>query len=135
MRKLICTSLLALLLAPAALAQLTTNIAVRVTVTVPTVSTQQTTLNLDYAVAKEKVLIEGAIADYAVAKANGQTNTIDFYLARVRVKDDFKALADAYNRSKAAVTLAKITQLLTTDIDLLTASDLNNLATIANKAP
>lgn len=116
----------------------TTNIAVRVTVTVVTgvaTNTAQTTLNLSPDVPKEKIMIDGAVWEYAAAKVNGQTNAFDFWLARVKIKDEFKATADAFNRVQSAATLAKLTQLLTVDRDLLSASELSSLVTIADKAP
>lgn len=132
--KLLSTTIFYLLLHVAAVAQ-STNLAIRVTVTVDGVSTNQTTLNLNHATAKDRVLIEGAIWDFKGAQANGQTNTLDFYIARVKIKDDLKATADAKNRAESAATLEKLTRLLTTELDLLTTGDLSSLSTIAAKAP
>lgn len=131
--------LLLLLLTLSASAQLVTNIAVRVTADVVNIgvstNSTQTTLNLKADIAKDRVLIDGVAWDYFSARSNGQTNSFDFYLARVKIKDDFKITADAKNRAESAATLEKLTRLLTTEIDLLTAGDLSSLSTIAAKAP
>lgn len=75
---------------------------------------------------------------YAVARANTNnpaTNSFDNWLAKNWLKDRVKVDTDGYNRVNTADTLSKLTKLLTTDTDLLTAGDLANLATISNKAP
>lgn len=132
MKKLLLTPVLIL---AAVLAQAAdTNLSIRVTATVVGVSTNQTTVNWDASIAKEKIKIDGGIWMWNRAKP-GETNTLDFYLAKTFINDAFKAAADAKNRSESAVTLQKLTTLLTTDLDLLTAGDLSSLATIANKAP
>lgn len=119
-------------------AQTVTNLAIRVTtttiVTGVSTNTAQTTLNLDSGTAKEKIMIDGAAWMYGKARANGETNTFDNWLAKTRIKDEFKSDADAFNRAQNDLILQKLTTLLTTQLDLLSAQDLSSLNTIASKA-
>jgi hypothetical protein len=91
-------------------------------------------MTLDPATPKDLLRINGASFSYYQARANGYTNTLDFYLAKQEFSDVLKADSDAYNRSQNTVTLGKITTLLTTQLDLLSAGDLASLSTIAAKA-
>jgi hypothetical protein len=119
-------------------AQTTTNIqvTVKVTVTQAGVSTNiaSSVLNLDPVTPKDLLRINGASFSYYQARANGFTNTLDFFLAKQEFSDVLKADSDALNRANNTVTLGKITTLLTTQLDLLSASDLSSLTTIAAKA-
>jgi hypothetical protein len=119
-------------------AQLTTNIqvTVKVTVTQAGVSTNiaSSVMTLDSATPKDLLRINGASFSYYQARANGFTNTLDFFLAKTEFSDVLKADSDALNRANNTVTLGKITTLLTTQLDLLSASDLSSLTTIAAKA-
>ena len=119
-------------------AQTTTNIQVKVTVTVTvagvSTNSSNSTMTLDPATPKDLLRINGASFSYYQARANGFTNTLDFFLAKQEFSDVLKADSDALNRANNTVTLGKITTLLTTQLDLLSASDLSSLTTIAAKA-
>lgn len=122
-------------------AQLVTNFAVRVTVDIVntgvSTNTVQTTLNIKPDTsAKDRVLSDGIVWFYNRQKAlTGETNELSFWTARTHIKDKFKESADAKAREESSLTLEKLSRLLSTDIDLLTASDLSQLNTIAAKAP
>lgn len=121
-------------------AQLVTNFAVRVTVDIVntgvSTNTAQTTLNIKPDTsAKDKVLSDGLVWFYNKQKATGETNELSFWSARVHLKDKLKETADMKAREESSITLEKISRLLSTDIDLLTTSDLSQLNTIAAKAP
>lgn len=125
----------------AAHAQLVTNFIVQVKVDIVNtgVSTNstQTTLNIKPdSSAKDKVLSDGIVWFYNRQKATAnETNELSFWTARTHIKDKFKESADAKAREESSITLEKLSRLLSTDIDLLTAGDLSQLNTIAAKAP
>ena len=136
MKRLLLFTLLTLSFS--ASAQTVTNISCRITtttiVTGVSTNTAQTTVNLDVANAKEKAMIDGAAFMYAAARVNGETATFDSWLSKTHWKDQLKADSDAYNRTQNQAILDKLATLLTTQIDLLSASDLSSLNTIAAKA-
>lgn len=121
-------------------AQSTTNIITRWTLEVITggiTNSQQLNLRWDYGTKREALLIDGLNFAYSSYLASQATNTpASFhqwlranYLSHVKNYADQKQ--DADNRE----TLRKLTILLTAESDLLSNADLNNLATIAAKAP
>lgn len=116
-----------------------TNIDVKVTTTVIVTGTStnssNSTLSLAAATPKDLARINGLSWAYFVQRAGGFTNSFDNWIAKTWIKDNADATAAAYNRVNTATTLSKLTDLLTIDIDLLSSSDLNNLNTIAAKAP
>lgn len=136
MKKLLA---LALLILPiAAKAQTVTNIAWRITVETGTVggttNSVNSNLRLDYGVAKDLTRINGWVFAWNVAKASGNTNILGDW-----IKTDTKDRSDQYaavkQTSDNAVLVQKLTSLLLQNPDLLSASDLSNLNTIAAKAP
>lgn len=127
--------LAALLICAVAHAQNTTNIALSVTVTVPGVSTNTTSGTLNYSNAGDKNLISGLAWIYQKARDNGYTNRFDRYIGQVRILDDAKAVADAYNQEQHRLLLEKLTSLLTINISLLSTQNLADLQAIADLAP
>ena len=118
-------------------AQSVTNLAFRVTVEVVTAgvtNSTQSSIRLDDGVKRDKYLLNGALHGYAQYLATGGTNSLEKFL-----QQDIKDRLAEYGKVKAALdnqtTAQKITTLLTLNPDLLSSADLNNLATIAAKAP
>lgn len=136
MKKLILLALLVLTLA--AKAQTVTNIAWRITVETGTVGGATNSVNsnirLDYGVAKDLTRINGWVFAWNAAKASGNTNILGDW-----IKTDTKDRSDQYAAVKQAsdntALVQKLTSLLLQNPDLLSASDLSNLNTIAAKAP
>lgn len=112
-----------------------TNVTIKVTVEIPGNGTNSTSLTLGYNTPKDKSRIDGLSWMYNTARAGGFTNTFDNWYAKVFEKDNSQSAADAYNRVNSVATLQKLTDLLTINIDLLSASDLTSLNTIAAKNP
>ena len=118
-------------------AQSTTNIITRWTLEVVTggiTNSQQLNLRWDYGTKREALLIDGlnfAYSNYLVA---GGTNTFHQWL-RANYATHVKNYADQKQDADNRETLRKLTILLTAESDLLSNADLNNLATIAAKAP
>lgn len=118
-------------------AQTTTNLAYRVTietVTAGVTNSTQSTVRLDYGTKKEALMIDGlakAYRDYVIA---GGVATFEAWL-----KTDIKDRAREYSNAKIAVDnaamAAKINTLLTTQSDLLSAAQLNQLIAIAALLP
>lgn len=122
-------------------AQTTTNIAYRIqveTVTGGVTNTVNTNWRYDYGTKKDSVRIDGIAFAYKVYTNSLATNDVALALGPW-LKRQHQALVDDYaaqaQRASSADTLAKLTSLLTANIDLLSASDLSSLATIAAKAP
>lgn len=115
----------------------TTNLIYKVTVEVVTAgvtNSSNATLKLDNAVKRDAFLIAGVGAAFAKYAADGGALAFDNWL-----KTDIKDRLAEYGKVKAALdneaTAAKINSLLTLNPDLLSTADVNNLATIAAKAP
>lgn len=119
-------------------AQTVTNIAYRVTIETGTVggttNSVVTNLRLDYGTAKDLVRINGFVYAWNGYKTGGGASLFGDWL-----KTDIKDRADSYAAVKAqadyTALVAKLTSLLMTNPDLLSASDLTSLNTIAAKAP
>lgn len=141
MNKLIA---LALLLASAFVAQAQTTTNLSYVITVETVTGGVTnllnpvTLRYDYGNKKDSLRIDGFNFAYGAYAATFGTNTpaLNF---KQWLKRQEQSLPDNYAAQKQAAdnaaTLAKLTVLLTSQSDLLSTADLNNLTTIAAKAP
>lgn len=121
-------------------AQTTTNIAYRITVetvTAGVTNSVNTNYRFDYGVKKDAFRVDGinlAYASYVTAQGTNAVLTIGQWL-----KQQHNVLIDAYASQKQQADnqalLAKLTSLLTSNVDLLSASDLTSLNTIAAKAP
>lgn len=119
-------------------AQTVTNLAFRITVETGvvggTTNSVNTNLRLDYGTAKDLTRINGWVYAWNAYKVAGGTNDLGSWL-----KTDLKDRADSYAATKQAADhaglVAKLTSLLLQNPDLLSASDLSTLATIAAKAP
>lgn len=137
MKPLFVSALLFLAIATAK-AQTVTNIAYRITVETGTVggstNSVNTNLRLDYGTAKDLNRINGFVFSWNSYKASGGTNTLGDWL-KTDVKDRADAYAATKNQADNAALLAKLQSLLMANPDLLSASDLSNLQTIAAKAP
>lgn len=122
----------------AAQAQTVTNLSFRVTVETGvvggTTNSVNTTLRLDYGVAKDLTRINGLVYAWNAYRGAGGTNDLGMWL-----KTDLKDRADSYAATKQSADyaglVAKLTSLLLQNPDLLSASDLSSLNTIAAKAP
>lgn len=122
----------------AAQAQTVTNLAFRITVETGavggTTNIVNTNLRLDYGTAKDLTRINGWVYAWNAYKVAGGTNDLGSWL-----KTDLKDRADSYAATKQAADyaglVAKLTSLLLQNPDLLSASDLSSLTTIASKAP
>ena len=138
MKKLIALALIGLA-ALAAQAQTTTNVVIRATVetvTAGVTNSTSATLRLDAGGSKRDVFaVNGLVSAFAKYRANASnTKTFDQWL-----KQEALDQAEAYGRTAQqeaiATTAANIQKLLTQYPDLLSNADLNNLTTIAAKAP
>lgn len=116
-------------------AQSVTNIVWRVQVETGTVggttNTVTTNFRWDYGSAKDLTRVNGYVFAYNNSKS---TNTLNQW-----IKADVADRADSYAAVKASADyqslLAKLSLLLLSNPDLLSASDLSSLNTIAAKAP
>lgn len=137
MKTLIAIGLLALSVL-AAKAQTVTNIAWRIQVETGTVggttNTVTTNWRYDYGTAKDLVKINGYVFAWNQYQASGGTNTLNAWL-KTDVGDRAKAYADVKTAADNTALLAKLQALLLQNPDLLSASDLASLNTIAAKAP
>lgn len=118
-------------------AQTTTNIAYRVTVETVTggvTNSAVTNFRYDASNASDAAKINGFALAFATYRAGGGSKDFGAWLKQ-DVTDRAKAYADAKAAADNAALLAKISALLLSNPDLLSASDLSNLATIAAKAP
>lgn len=119
-------------------AQTTTNIAFKITVeTVSGGTTNNAVSNFRFdsgGTKADQIRIDGAAMAYATYRSGGGTNAFEVWLKQ-DVKDRLKEYADAKAHFDNAATAAKISSLLLQNPDLLSASDLSNLATISAKAP
>lgn len=88
----------------------------------------------DSATKKEKARVDGMIYAFGKYQAGGGQNTLVQWI-RTDTNDRGQEYANAKQREDNAAVLAKLTILLTTDVDRLDNADLNNLATIAAKLP
>src|SRR5262245_25085752 len=141
MKKLLAIAILTLA-AFTAQGQTTTNIAYTITIETVTAGVTNTanpvTFRYDYGAKKDALRIDGFNFAYGQYCATFGTNapTLTF---KQWVKQVTQALPDEYARQQQqaanAATLAKLSVLLTTQSDLLSTTDLNNLNTIAAKAP
>lgn len=122
-------------------AQTTTNLDFRLQVeTVTAGVTNKTTTNwrFDYGTKKDATRVDGANFAYAAYVTSLGTNGVPLAFGPWWKRQDI-ALVDNYAQQKQqadnTVLLQKLTSLLTSNSDLLSNADLNNLATIAAKAP
>lgn len=122
----------------AAFGQTVTNIAWRVQVETGTVggSTNTVTTNFryDYGTAKDLLKINGYVFAWNQYQSSGGTNSLSAWL-KTDVGDRAKSYADVKTAADNTVLLAKLQSLLLQNPDLLSASDLTSLNTIAAKAP
>lgn len=137
--KLFLTLLLLTLGAALTHAQTTTNLSYRIiveTVSGGVTNTASTTnFRYDYgANTKDGLKIEGLTRAYSVYTSSGGTNSFGLWL-----KQDVADRAVAYQNAKIAqdnaTLLTKLQSLLLSNLDLLSASDITSLNTIAAKAP
>lgn len=119
-------------------AQTTTNIAYRITVetvTAGVTNSVNTNFRYDWGVnTKDGLKIAGLASAFATYRAGGGQNDFGQWL-KTDIGDRAKAYADVKTAADNAVIAAKIQTLLLSNPDLLSASDLSNLTTIAAKAP
>lgn len=119
-------------------AQTVTNIAWRIQVETGTVggttNTVTTNFRYDYGTAKDLLKVNGYVFAWQAYKANGGANDLNTWL-KTDVADRAASYANAKQSADNSATLAKLTSLLTANADLLSASDLASLQTIAAKAP
>lgn len=118
-------------------AQTTTNLAYRITVetvTAGVTNSVNTNFRYDASGASDAAKINGFALAFATYRAGGGSKDFGAWLKQ-DVTDRAKAYADAKAAVDNAALLAKISALLLSNPDLLSASDLSNLATIAAKAP
>ena len=118
-------------------AQTTTNISYRViveTVTAGVTNSVTTNFRYDYGTKKDALKVDGFALAFAQYKAAGGAQDFGGWL-KIDIGDRAKAYQDAKQASDNAALLAKLQALLTTSPDLLSASDLTSLNTIAAKAP
>lgn len=122
----------------AAHAQTVTNIVWRVQVETGTVggSTNTVTTNFryDYGTAKDLLKVNGYVYAWNVYKAAGGTNDLNVWI-KTDVADRAVSYAQVKQAADNAALLAKLQSLLLSNPDLLSASDLTSLNTIAAKAP
>ena len=117
-------------------AQSVTNITVKITVEIAGVGTNSSSIKLQQdGTAKESRLVDGNVWYYNYAKSNGlTTNTFDGWL-----KDEAKTRLQLHADEKAVndnqITAQKVSTILTTQPDLLSAAQKNQLATIAALLP
>lgn len=137
MKKVLSIAILAVAMVSAT-AQTVTNIAWRVQVETGTVggTTNTTTTNFryDYGTAKDLIKINGYVFAWSQYQASGGTNTLNSWL-KTDVGDRAKAYGDVKTAADNTALLAKLQALLLQNPDLLSASDLTTLNTIAAKAP
>lgn len=118
-------------------AQMTTNIAWRVTVeTVSGGATNSVNTNFryDYGTKKDALKVDGLVLAFNQYKANGGAQDFGGWL-KIDVGDRAQAYAAVKQQADNAALVAKLSALLLSNPDLLSASDLTSLNTIAAKAP
>lgn len=137
MKTILAIGLLALSVL-AAKAQTVTNIAWRVQVETGTVggttNTVTTNWRYDYGTAKDLIKINGYVFAWSQYQASGGTNSLNTWL-KTDVGDRARAYGDVKTAADNTALLAKLQALLLQNPDLLSASDLTSLNTIAAKAP
>lgn len=138
MKLLLTLSLLAIS-ALAARAQTTTNLSYRIiveTVSGGVTNTASTTnFRYDYGLnTKDGLKIDGFARAYSVYTSSGGSNSFGLWLKQ-DIADRAKSYQDAKVAQDNTILLAKLQSLLLTNPDLLSASDLTSLNTIAAKAP
>lgn len=125
-------------MALAANAQTVTNIVWRVQVETGTVggttNTVTTNFRYDYGTAKDLLKVNGYVFAWNTYKASGGTNDLNVWL-KTDVADRAASYAAVKQAADNTALLAKLQSLLLTNPDLLSASDLSQLNTIAGKAP
>lgn len=118
-------------------AQTTTNIAWRITietVTAGVTNSVNTNFRWDASVKKDALKIDGVAYYFGQYVAGGGTDTFGQWL-RTDVNDRAKTYSDAKVAADNAVIAAKIQTLLTSQSDLLSTAQLNQLAAIAALLP
>lgn len=119
-------------------AQTVTNIAYRITVETGTVGVStnsvNTNLRLDYGTSKDLTRINGFVYAWNGYKSGGGANTLGDWL-KTDVKDRADSYAAVKQQADNSALVAKLSSLLLQNPDLLSASDLASLNTIAAKAP
>ena len=137
MKKLLLAAALAAF-AFTAQAQTVTNIAWRIQVETGTVggSTNTVTTNFryDYGTTKDLLKVNGYVFAWQAYKANGGANDLNTWL-KTDVADRAVSYANAKQTADNSALVQKLTSLLLQNPDLLSNADLNNLQTIAAKAP
>lgn len=135
MKTLLTLSLV--LLATLAHAADTTNVIFTVTVErviSGATNSANSTLNLVPTTSQKDVSrVNGLAWFYATARANGETDSFDKWIAKTKIKDWTTAAGDDYNRSIQAVTAAKLATGLATGA--YSDADVATLTTISNKTP
>lgn len=119
-------------------AQTVTNIAWRVQVETGTIggstNTATTNFRYDYGTAKDLLKVNGYVYAWNQYKAAGGTNDLNTWI-KTDVADRATSYAQVKQQADNAALLAKLQSLLLVNPDLLSASDLTSLNTIAAKAP
>lgn len=118
-------------------AQTTTNLAYRITVetvTAGVTNSVNTNFRYDASGAKDALKINGYALAFAQYKAQGGAQDFGGWL-KIDTTDRAQAYAAVKQQADNAALLAKLTALLTANVDLLSAGDLTSLNTIAAKAP
>lgn len=125
------------LLAALAHAADTTNVFVKVTterIISGVTNASNTTFNIVPATSQKDVArVNGLAWYYAAARANGETNSFDNWLAKTKIKDWTTEAGNDYNRSIQEQTSARLTQGLATGA--YSDADVATLTTISNKTP
>lgn len=118
--------------------QTVTNIAWRIQVETGTVggttNTVTTNFRYDYGNSKDLLKVNGYVFAWNTYKASGGVNDLNTWL-KTDVADRAMSYANVKQSADFTVLLAKLQTLLLTNPDLLSASDLTTLNTIAAKAP
>lgn len=118
-------------------AQTTTNLAYKITVetvTAGVTNSVNTSFRYDASGKSDATKIDGYALAFAQYRANGGQQDFGGWL-KIDTTDRARAYAVAKQQADNAALLAKLTALLTANTDLLSASDLTSLNTIAAKAP
>lgn len=119
-------------------AQTTTNITWRITVetvTAGVTNSVNTNFRYDWGTnTKDGLKIAGLATAFATYRSGGGQNDFGAWL-KTDVGDRAKSYSDAKLAADNAALAAKISSLLLSNPDLLSASDLSSLTTIAAKAP
>jgi hypothetical protein len=123
----------------AAQAQSTTNVVIKATVEVVTAgvtNSTSSTLRYDAGGSKRDIFAaNGLISAFGKYRANAaNTKTFDAWLKQ-EYGDHAEAYGRVYQQEQISTTAAAIQKLMTQFPDLLSNADLNNLTTIAAKAP